>query len=106
MNPSNLDGKPIGDWLRQQPADVRGLFDRARLIADMNRALPTWSAEPWITQIRVANVRDETLVIHAYSAAALIPLRYRKQQLLAWFNDRFQLQCQKIEAKVRPELAI
>ena len=106
MNPSNFDGKPIGDWLRQQPAEVRSLLNRARLIADMNRALPSWSAEPWISLIRIANVRDETLVIHAYSATALIPLRYRKQQLLAWLNDRFQLKCDKLEAKVRPEPAI
>lgn len=105
MNPSKHDGKPIGDWLRQQPADVRGLLNRARLIAEMNLALPSWSAEPWVSQIRIANVRDESLIIHTRSAAALVPLRYRQQNLLAWLNTRFQLDCQKIEAKVRPELA-
>ncbi|AXQ28088.1 DUF721 domain-containing protein [Solimonas sp. K1W22B-7] len=106
MNPQKNNGKPIGDWLRQQPAELRGLLDRARLIADMNRALPSWSAEPWVALIRVANVRGETLVIHANSAAALVPLRYRSTALLAWLNQRFSLGCTKTEAKVKPEHAL
>lgn len=106
MNPRKFDGKPIGDWLRQQPVDMRGLLDHARLIADMNRALPSWSPEPWVALIRVANVRGETLVIHADSAAALVPLRYRSTALLAWLNRRFSLDCAKMEAKVRPEAAL
>lgn len=102
MNPSRTDGKPIGEWLGQQPAGLRSLLDRARLIAELNRVLPSWSADPWVTQIRVANIREGTLVIHAGSAAVLVQLRYRGQSLLAWCNDRFRLDCSKIEAKVRP----
>lgn len=105
MNPQKFDGKPIGDWLRQQPSELRGLLDRARLLADINRALPSWSAEPWVALIRVANVRGETLVIHARTAAALVPLRYRSTALLAWLNQRFRLGCTKTEAKVKPEPA-
>lgn len=106
MNLSKLDGKPIGEWLRQQPADKGSLLNRARLIADLNRALPSWSAEPWISLIRIANIRDETLIIHVRSATALVPLRYRSESLLTWLNTRFQIECRKLEAKVRPELTI
>ena len=105
MNPQKFSGKPIGDWLRQQPAELRGVLDRARLLADINRALPSWSAEPWVKLIRVANIRGETLVIHAHCAAALVPLRHRGTALLTWLNQRFNLGCTKTEAKVKPENA-
>jgi len=101
MNPSTTDGRPIGEWLRQQPDSLRDLLDRARLLAEMNRALPSWTTDAWIKQVQIVNVRDGTLVIHAHSAAALVQLRYRKQSLLAWCNDRFGTDCQKLEAKVR-----
>lgn len=102
MNPSRPDGKTIDQWLQHQPSGVRNLLDRARLIADVTRELHRWSPDPWITQIRVANIRDHTVVIHAASASALVPLRYRRQALLTWLNDRFQLECTELEAKVRP----
>lgn len=103
MNPQKNNGKPIGDWLRQQPYELRSLLDHARLLADINRALPSWSAEPWVALIRVANFRGETLVIHVRSAAALVPLRYRSTALLAWLNSQFRLELKKTEAKVKPE---
>lgn len=102
MNPLRIDGKPIREWLQKQPADLRHLLQRANLIAEINRALPSWSADPWIRQIHVANVREGTLVLHVESAAALVQLRYRQPALLAWVLDRFSLDCSRIEAKVRP----
>ena len=80
-------------------------LERARLLSELGRALRSWSHEPWMSQIRIANIRGDTLVIYSASAAALIPLRHRSEALLLWLNDRYQLNCTRLEAKVRPPLA-
>jgi len=102
MNPFSPDGKTIDQWLSHQPTGVRDVLDRARLIADITRELHLWSPEPWIRQIRVANIRNDTLIVYATSATVLVQLRYRRQSLLSWLNQRFQLGCTEVEAKVRP----
>lgn len=102
MSRPTPDGEPLDQWLRRQPRTVRDLLDHARLLADINRSLLQWCSEPWVDQIRIANLRDGTLVVFSASAAALVPLRYRSADLLAWINSRFQPACTRIEAKVRP----
>jgi len=79
---------------------------RLQCLTDINRALPLWCDEPWIRQIRIANVRDRTVVIFSASASALVPLRHRSGSLLDWLNDRFRLSCTRIETKVRPPTTV
>jgi hypothetical protein len=81
---------------------VGAVLARAQQLASINRALRDWCDEPWIRHIRLANLRDHTVVIYAASASALIPLRQRSGDLLAWLEARFQLGCTRMEAKVRP----
>ncbi len=88
---------------RLQHSDgFRRLMEQATRIAELNRALRQWTQEPWLDSIRLVNVRDDTVVIYASTAAALVPLRYRQQALLAFLQERFNLNCSKIEAKVKP----
>lgn len=61
-----------------------------------------WSDEPWLAQIRLANIRNGTLVLHSSSAAALIQLRQHQRGLLDYLNQRFQIRCDQLEARVRP----
>ena len=75
---------------------------RAQQFAAINRSLPQWCAEPWVGQIRIANLRDQTVVVFSASAAALVPLRHRSQAFLAWLRDHHRLDCSRLEAKVRP----
>jgi hypothetical protein len=77
-------------------------LSRVQRLAEINRSLPSWCAEPWVRQIRVANVRDQTVVVFSASAAALIPLRHRSGAFLLWLNDRYRLSCTRLDAKVRP----
>src|SRR3546814_6288654 len=60
------------------------------LLADINRSLPSWCAEPWVRQIRVANIRGQTVVVFSASASALVPLRHRSSTFLLWLNDHYR----------------
>jgi hypothetical protein len=98
------DAQPLQRWLNQQPRTVRELLSRAGHLAAINRELQQqWASEPWIQSIRIANIRGNTVVIFAQTATALVPLRYRKEALLSFLKERFQLACKEIDAKVRPE---
>ncbi|HUP90768.1 MAG TPA: DciA family protein [Solimonas sp.] len=105
MTPRPDDSQGLPQWLQRQPRSIRDLLDRARYLADLNRDLRQWSDEPWLSQIRLANVRGDTLVVFSSSAAALVQLRYRKQSLLDWLAAQTGLQCTRIESRVRPALA-
>ncbi len=96
------DSLSLKQCLGQDAHALTQTIERARKLSELSRALRDWCHEPWIAQIRIANIRGETLVIYSASAAALIPLRHRSDALLAWLNDRFKLRCTRLEAKVRP----
>jgi hypothetical protein len=97
------DAEPLQRWLNQQPQTVRELLARAQHLSAINRELQKqWASEPWVRSLRIANIRGNTVVIFAQTAATLIPLRYRKESLLNLLRERFQLTCTEIDAKVRP----
>jgi len=100
----STDAEPLQNWLSQQPQTVRELLSRAQRLAAMNTELQKqWSSEPWIKSIRIANIRGNTVVIYAQTAASLVPLRYRKASLLGLLKERFNLTCTEIDARVRPD---
>ncbi|HEX4895286.1 MAG TPA: hypothetical protein VFV11_03030 [Solimonas sp.] len=105
MKSSTRDPLLLNQWLSQTPSGPGDVLSRARRLEELNRALRDWSSEAWITQIRLVNIRGETLVLYSASAAALIPLRTRSGALLAWLNDRYQLGCTRLETRVRPPTA-
>jgi len=105
MSPRLQDSKSLGSWLGLGPDATRGLFDRARRLAEMNQALRHWCGDNWTRQIRIANVRADIIVVFAASAAALVPLRSKQSDLLRYLNSTFGLSCIRIEAKVRPPAA-
>ncbi len=102
MTSSTHDPLTLKQCLGQHAEQLAGTLERARQLGEINRQLGEWSTEPWVAQIRLANIRGETLVIYSASATALVPLRYRSASLLAWLNARYQLACTRLEAKVRP----
>jgi hypothetical protein len=75
-------------------------------LTEINRSLPLWCNEPWVQQIRIANIREQTVVVFSASASALVPLRHRSSSLLEWLNDRFRLTCTRVETKVRPPFTV
>jgi hypothetical protein len=84
------------------PGELDSLFQVTQRLEALDRALRQWANEPWLDSIRVANLRGDTLVLFADSASALVPLRYRREALLAFLRDRYGLAATRIEAKVRP----
>ena len=103
MNPDSApDPQSFKQCLRQGGKALDATLSRARWLADIGLSLSEWTQDPWIKEIRVANIRDETIVIYAASAAALVPLRHRSHALLAWLNARHQLRCTRIDTRVRP----
>lgn len=98
------DAEPLQNWLSQQPQTVRDLLSRAQRLTAINNELQSqWSSEPWVQSIRIANIRGNTVVIFAQTAASLVPLRYRKASLLGLLKERFNLTCTEIDARVRPD---
>lgn len=90
--------------LRQQPHPLRDLIERAERLTALDNALRQWTQEPWFQSIRLANIRGDTVVLFASNAAALVPLRYRQQELLSFLRDSLKLSCTRLETKVRPSV--
>lgn len=94
------DPQSLDQCLKRMAATAS--LTRAGQLAAINRTLSQWCAEPWVRQIRIANLRDQTVVVFSASAAALVPLRHRSQAFLGWLKDHHRLDCTRLEAKVRP----
>ncbi|MGH8455991.1 MAG: hypothetical protein ACRETW_13890 [Stenotrophobium sp.] len=94
-------------WLQHQPRNVREMLNRAQRIAEIDHALHEhWAHEAWISSLRIANIRGSTVVLFAQTAAALVPLRYRKKALLEFLKQRFAIACNELDIKVRPDTRV
>ncbi|MES0873855.1 hypothetical protein [Sinimarinibacterium thermocellulolyticum] len=102
MSPERSDPRPIQQILRQHTSMAGATLARAEQIAGINRSLRDWRDAPWIRDVRIANLRGDTVVVYATSAAALVPLRGLAPSLLTWLQTRYQIACTRIETKVRP----
>ncbi|MFA5939132.1 MAG: DciA family protein [Sinimarinibacterium sp.] len=102
MHSDRTEPRNLRQILNHRPQTAGGIFVRAQRLADINRMLRDWCDEPWVHQIRVANIRGDTVVLYASTAPALLRLRHHGRSLLAWLNARYLLSCTRIESKVRP----
>ncbi|MFP5304951.1 MAG: hypothetical protein ACLGI7_03895 [Gammaproteobacteria bacterium] len=102
MRSDRSEPRNLRQVLSQTQPNLGGTLERARQLADINRALRDWCDDAWVHQVRLANVRGDTAVLYSASASALVPLRHHSRSLLAWLNTRYHLSCTRIEAKVRP----
>lgn len=94
--PSRLHGR-----LLKKPGDLESLLDRIQRIEALDRVLHQWSNESWLANIRVANLRGDTLVVFSDSAASLTTLRYQRENLLTWLREHHGLAISRIEARVK-----
>lgn len=81
---------------------VGTLLERARLLESVNQTLAQWCDDPWIHQIRLVNLRGDTVVVYADNAAALSMLRHRSRSFLSWLNDRHALSAARLHCQVHP----
>lgn len=96
---------PLHGRLLQQPGEFDNLLQRIRRIEALDHALRLWLGDTSPGAIRVANLRGETLVVFADSAASLTSLRFQQEALLAYLRERHGIPLSRIDAKVRPGLA-
>lgn len=97
-DPALLHGRLLG-----QPGEFVNLLQQVQRIEALDRTLRQWTKDPWLSAIRVANLRGETLVLFSDSAAALTTLRYQHESLTAFFRDRHGIVISRIEARVKPK---
>jgi len=88
--------------LLQQAGDVETLLQRVRRIETLDRALHQWASDPWLSAIRVANVRGDTLVVFSDNAAAATTMRYRREDLLTYLREQHGFGFGRLETKMRP----
>lgn len=93
--------------LQQLPSHSRrsfgSLLQRAQDLSAISNTLKEWCNEPWISQVRLANIRGETVILYAANAGAMVHLRHRRRSLLTWLNTRHHLCCTRVELQVRPQ---
>lgn len=101
------DPQSLQQWLQHaSKAPAASPLRRVQQLEAINRSLSQWCADPWVGQLRVANLRGDTIVIYSASAAALIPLRQRSAMFLQWLNHHHQLACTRLETRVSPAAPI
>lgn len=97
----NADPALLHRRLLQQPGDFEPLLQRVQRLQALNRLLQGWTSEPWLSAIRIANLRGDTLVIYADNAAAMTSLRYRSESLLDWLKQQ-GVPVLKLDLRIRP----
>lgn len=100
----NADPALLHGRLLRQPGEFVTLLQQVQRIEALDRALRQWTNDPWLSAIRIANLRGDTLILFSDSAAALTTLRYQHEGLTAFFRDRHGIAISRIEARVKPRL--
>src|SRR5688572_28936884 len=96
------DPRRLNHFLGEASPTVSALLVRAQMLERVEQALQEWLGEPWSSSIRVANLRGDSLIVFADSAAALTKLRYSRDDVLAHSRQRLGLDCNSLIMKVKP----
>jgi hypothetical protein len=100
--PREPDAIGIGACFNDPGSALYQLLARAGRLGDIQTALREWAGEPLASSLTIANERDGTLVVYAASAAALLQVRYKQQELIQFLQQRLGLASTKLEVKIRP----
>lgn len=100
MSQTSKDSPSLGAWLQSSSSVSRELLSQVDQIRQLNELLSQWSGPTLGSQLRVANIRHGTVVIYTPSAAALITLRTRGSELLAFLTQHSKIACTALDAKV------
>jgi hypothetical protein len=100
--PRELDAVGIGTCFSDPGSTLHHLMARAGRLADIQTAIRAWAGEPLASSLTIANERDGVLVLYAASAAALLQVRYKQQELIQFLRERLNLASTKLEVKIHP----
>lgn len=95
--------KSMAQLLAGSPDSLHAVLAHTQRLEHLNRALQHCLPTPLNQHCQVANLRDNTLILHADSSAWALKLRYSTTRLLQQLRQQPRLQALRtIEVKVRP----
>jgi hypothetical protein len=100
--PREPDAVGIGSFLNDSGSALQPLLARAGRLAEIQTAIRDWAGEPLASSLTIANERDGILVVYAASAAALLQVRFKQQELIQFLHERLGLASTKLEVKINP----
>jgi hypothetical protein len=100
--PREPDAVLIGACINDPGSALHQLLARAGRLAEIQTAIRDWAGEPLASSLTIANERDGSLVVYAASAAALLQVRYKQQELIQFLQGRLGLTSTKLEVKIYP----
>lgn len=100
--PREPDAVGLGTCFNDPGSALYQLMARAGRLAEIQAAIRTWAGEPLASSLTIANERDGVLVLYAASAAALLQVRYKQQELIQFLREHLDLASTKLEVKIRP----
>ena len=100
--PMHADDNRLGAHLALPASPVQRLLRQAGRLTVIQGMIRDWAREPLASSLSVANEREDVIVLHVASAAAHTQLRYRKQDLLHFLQERLEKPALRLEFKVRP----
>ncbi|NKF52370.1 DUF721 domain-containing protein [Shewanella sp. WXL01] len=89
-----------------QADEIPGLAEKAELLANLNHYVKQAVSGPVADQLRVANLRQDVLVIETSSAAWASRINFQKPKLLRQLQAETLPMLTAIEVKINPRLAI
>jgi len=96
------EARSIGSFLGDPLFSAHHLLSEAERLTQLQNVLRQWLPASVRGSIRVAAEQQGELVLHADSAAALVAIRYREQELLTYLRQVFDLTATKVVAKIVP----
>jgi hypothetical protein len=96
--------RTLAELLLRSNSAASGLFDQIRHLALADHRLREVLGAPFNDRVRLANIREDTAVIHVDSASTLTLLRFRYQELLQILSSCDGISCQRLEFSVDPAL--
>jgi hypothetical protein len=96
------EARSIGSFLSDPLFSARHLLTEAERLTQLQNSLRQWLPGSVRQSVRIAAEQDGELILHADSAAALVAIRYRENELLTHLKQTFDLSATKVVTKIVP----
>ena len=96
--------RTLAEYLLRPDSPVSGLLGQLRPLAQADRRLREALGAPFSDRVRLANIREDTAILHVDSASTLTLLRFRHQELIQILCSCDGISCQRLEISVNPAL--
>jgi hypothetical protein len=93
---------PIIDVLHQNKL-FQNLSQHSHRLNQINLALQQALPADFISRCHIANLRDNTLILHTDSASVANLLRFQSAELCQQISQQYELNISQLQIKVRPD---